>query len=257
MPPRSNSPFQPWLRLLLGVLGGASFAGGVMAVFVTQNGTGTGVLITFGGILLVLALLGDRIESFEFGGSKLKMRAAAAEKFALAEDSEDRGDATTAARLRIEARALLEAAGPIASEYRIVRGSMPEGSERTVAMERIMDRARRLATQEVFQPDEVIGWLRDGSDEERITALAMMQAKPELREFGATLAAIKDSRSAFEQYHAMILVKQMLGDLNVEQKQRLSEVIRDERSLRFPYDDSRRRLSEEILDGLGTRPRNT
>ena len=47
-----------------------------MAVFVTQNGTGTGVLITFGGILLVLALLGDRIESFAFGGSKLKMRAA-------------------------------------------------------------------------------------------------------------------------------------------------------------------------------------
>ena len=92
MQPRSNSPFQPWLRLLLGVLGGASFAGGVAAVFVTANGTGTGMLITFGGILLVLALLGDRIESFEFGGSKLKMRAAAAERFALAEESEDRGD---------------------------------------------------------------------------------------------------------------------------------------------------------------------
>ena len=57
-------------------------------MFVTANGTGTGVLITFGGILLVLALLGDRIESLEFGGGKVKLRAAAAERFALAEVSD-------------------------------------------------------------------------------------------------------------------------------------------------------------------------
>jgi hypothetical protein len=73
------------------------------AVFLSTNGTGTGVLVAFGGIVLVLALLGDRIESLEFGGTKLKMRAAAAEKFALAEDSENRGDRVTAARLRAEA----------------------------------------------------------------------------------------------------------------------------------------------------------
>lgn len=254
MRPRSNSPFQPWLRLLLGVLGGAAFAGGVAAVFVTANGTGTGMLITFGGILLVLALLGDRIESFEFGGSKLKMRAAAAEKFALAEDSEDRGDTATAARLRAEAQVLLGAA---ASEYRTVRGSMPEGLERTRALERIMDNARTQAAKEEFQADDVIGWLRDGSDEERITALAIMQAKPSLRDFDAALAAIKDPRSAFEMYHAMKLAKQMLGDLNVEQKQRLSEILKDEKSLRFPYDRGRRRLSEEILDSLGMSPLNT
>jgi hypothetical protein len=55
----------------------------------------------------------------------------------------------------------------------------------------------------------------------------------------------------------MKLAKQMLGDLNVEQKQRLSEILKDERSLRFPYDRGRRRLSEEILDSLGLSPRNT
>lgn len=32
-------------------------------MFLSSNGTGTGVLIAFGGIVLVLALLGDRIES--------------------------------------------------------------------------------------------------------------------------------------------------------------------------------------------------
>jgi hypothetical protein len=78
-----SSPFTPVLRVLTGLLGAASFGTRVFAVFVTQNGTGTGVLLAFGGVLLVLALLGDRIESFEFGGATLRLRAAAAERFAL------------------------------------------------------------------------------------------------------------------------------------------------------------------------------
>ena len=190
-------------------------------------------------------------------GGKLRMRAEAAEKFALADDSEDRGDTTTAAQLREQARALLEAAEPIASEYRNARVSMPEGRERTRAMESIMDRARELAAQGAFQPSEVINWLRDGSDEQRIIALAMMQAQPTLREFNAVLTAVRDPRSAFEQYHAMLLAKQMLDDLNVEQRQSLAEVLKDERSMRFPFDRGRRRLSQAILDSLETFPRNT
>jgi hypothetical protein len=157
----SPSPFGLWVRLLLGVLGAASFGAGVTAVFRTMNGTGTGVLLAFGGTVLVLALLGDRIESLEFGGTRLKLRAAAAEKFALAEESENQGDTITAARLRAEARALLETAGPIASEYRAVRGSMPAGRARTMAMERVVARARQLAAEQSFEPAEVIRWLQD------------------------------------------------------------------------------------------------
>lgn len=84
MEPRSaSSLFTPVLRVLTGLLGAGSFGTGVLAVFVTQNGTGTGVLLAFGGVLLVLALLGNRIESFELGGAKLRLRAAAADRFAL------------------------------------------------------------------------------------------------------------------------------------------------------------------------------
>ena len=120
-----------------------------------------------------------------------------------------------------------------------------------------MDRARELAAQGAFQPSEVINWLRDGSDEQRITALAMMQAQPALWEFDAVLAAIRDPRSAFEQYHAMLLAKQMLDDLSVEQRQGLAEVLKDERSMRFPFDRGHRRLSQAILDSSETYPRNT
>ncbi len=67
-----------------GPLGVGSFGTGVLAVFVSTNGTGTGVLLAFGGAALVVALLGGRIESVEFGGTTLRLRAAAAERFSLA-----------------------------------------------------------------------------------------------------------------------------------------------------------------------------
>lgn len=248
------SPFSPWLRLFLGVLGAGSFGAGVAAVFLTTNGTGTGVLVAFGGIVLVLALLGDRIESFEFSGTKLKLRAAAAEKFALAEDSENRGDSVTAARLRAEAQALLEAAGPIAAEYRTVRGSMPPGPARTMAMERVVARARKLADERTFDPAEVLGWLREGNDEERVTALAMMQAKPELRDLDAVLIAIRRSRTPFEQYHALLLADIMLDDLDGSDKQLLIEVVKGVRGRRFRRDTDRWLLSERILRRASNRP---
>lgn len=256
-PPSTPSPFTAGVRLLMGLLGGGSFGVGVLAVFKTQNGTGAGVLLAFGGALLVLALLGNRIESFEFGGTKLRMRAAAAEKFALAEDSERKGDIATADQLRAQAQALLDTAGPIAADYRSVRGAMRPGTDRTRVMEEVVDRARRLAAEQPFEPAEVLRWLREGRDEERITALAMMQAKRELRNFDAVLAAIEHSRSAFEQYHAMRLIAEMIDELLPPQRRRLAEVITVQRSLRFGSDTSRWQLSEGILRRLEQRPHSS
>jgi hypothetical protein len=241
-----------WPRVVLGVVGAASFAAGAVAVFKTSNGTGTGVLIAFGGVMLALAVLGDRVESLEFGGSKLQLRAAAAaaQKYALAEESADRGDVAGASELRAQARALLEEAGPIASEYGAVRSSMPSGWERTMELERIVEEARRRAGERSFDPDEVRRWLREGDEGRRITALAMMQARPELQDFEAILAAIKDSRSAFEQYHALLVAEEMIDGLDQGQRRRLAQVIRDARGIRFRRDADRWALSERILAGL-------
>jgi hypothetical protein len=117
----------------------------------------------------------------------------------------------------------LDAAGPIAADYRSVRGSMRAGPERTRALEKVVARARRLAAEQPFEPAEVLRWLREGSEEERITALAMMQAKPELRNFDAALSAIKHPRSPFEQYHAMLLTAKMIDNLDSGQRRRLAE----------------------------------
>ncbi|MEV6684818.1 hypothetical protein AB0N28_05695, partial [Streptomyces sp. NPDC051130] len=75
--------FTPALRMLTALMGAGSFGLGALAVFATQNGTGAAALIAFGGVLVLVALLGSRIESLEFGGATLRIRAAAAERFAL------------------------------------------------------------------------------------------------------------------------------------------------------------------------------
>lgn len=244
------STFTIGLRLLLGLLGAGSFGVGVLAVFRTENGSGTAVLLVFGGGLLVLALLGNRIESLEFGGAKLRLRAAAARRYALAEESEQRGDAAEAARLRAEAQALLEAAGPIAADYRSVRSSMRSGPERTRALDEVVARARRLAAEQPFDRAEVTRWLRDGSDEERVTALGMMQKNPRLRDFDAMVAAIEDARTSFEQYHALLLATRMVDDLDDGQRRRLAAAVAGVRGFRFRRDAKRWQLSEEILRRL-------
>ncbi|MFD7629912.1 hypothetical protein ACFV7Q_28485 [Streptomyces sp. NPDC059851] len=213
----------------------------------TQNGTGSAALIVFGGVLLLLALLGSGIESLEFGGATLRIRAAAAERFALAEESERRGDIATARELRAEARTLLDAAGPMAADYGSVRGSMRAGASRTRALEEVTARARRLAQEQSFESAEVLRWLRDGTDEQRITALAMMQARPELRNFEATLAAVTNPRTPFEQYHAMRLALQMIDELDTGQARRLAEAVEAQRGIRFRRDPDRVRLREAIL----------
>lgn len=215
---RSSSLFQPWLRLVLGTLGAVSIGAGVTAVFVTVNGTGTAVLLALGGILLALAVLGDRI------------------------------------RLRAEGSALLKTAGPIASEYRILRGSMPVGKERTAALDRLVERARKLADKRRYEPAEVSSWLRGNSEGKRIMALAMMEAKPELRDFEAVLAAVRDPSSAFEHYHAMRVAKCMIADLDADQRRQLSEVIKGTRSQLFGPEASRWRLSDRMLDRLNAYP---
>ncbi|MEW9531336.1 hypothetical protein [Microbispora sp. NPDC049125] len=241
-------------RIPMGLLGAGSFGAGVIAVFVTENGTGAAVLVALGGALLVLALLGSPIESLEFGGAKLRVRAA--QKLELADASERRGDIAEAGRLRAEAQALLEAAGPVAAEYRSVRASMPAGPARTQAMERVVADIRRLAAELPVDPVEVLRWLQTGTEEQRITALTIMQARPELRNFDAALEAIEHSHSAFEQYHAMLLTVQMLDDLDEQQRRRLAEVTKVQRELCFRDDEDRLWLSERILSGVDAQSRS-
>jgi hypothetical protein len=246
-----RGPLPGSTRALLGTLGAVSFGLGGYAVFVTDNEVGTGVLLAFGGVLLVLALLGDRVESFELGGAALRLRAEAAERLALAEESELDGDPQTAARLRAEARSLLALAGPIAHDYRRARRTKRSGPDRTRTLRRITDRAGRLAEQVSFDPTEVSRWLRRGTEEERVVAIAMMRARPELRDLDAVVDAVEFPCSPFEQYTALRLATEVAHDLDAEQRAELARVVTvQSRSARFRRDADRRHLAEALLAEL-------
>ena len=130
---------------------------------------------------------------------------------------------------------------------------MRAGPERTRALETVLDEARRMAAEMPLAAAEVLRWLREGSDEQRVTALAIMQARPELRDFDAMLETIAGSRSAFEQYHAMVLAAAMADDpaddLDEERRRRLAGTITAQRG-RFG-DGDRPGLGDHIMSGVG------
>jgi hypothetical protein len=244
---RRSLALTPAIRAVGGVLGVAVFAAGVVAVFVTENGAGAAALLAIGAGFMVIAVLGDRVQSVELGGVNLTIRDLARETYALAREAENRGDDESAARLRTVA-SQLEA---LARGYRRLRGSMRAGAERTRALEHVMTEARRLAKSDVLEAVDVLTWFEEGTPEARITALGLMQGNPRLRDFEAVLDAIGDSRSAFEQYHGLRLAEMMVSDLTATQRAQLVVVTeRAMRSYRVRRDSDRHTTGERLLTAL-------
>lgn len=74
-----------WVRGMAAALGAAAFVAGGVAVFVTDNGTGSGALVAAGVALGALALFGDRISSFGVAGAQVNLVQASQELQAAAD----------------------------------------------------------------------------------------------------------------------------------------------------------------------------
>jgi hypothetical protein len=236
------------IRVAAGVFGAAAFGTGVAAVFATDNGPGAATLLAIGAAFMAFAALGDRIQSLELGGVNLTLRDIARQTFALAEEAERRGDGDAADRLRAAGRELQS----LADEYRRIRSGMRGGAARTDALEDVVRRTRELAKRGAFEPADVSAWFDDGTQEARITALALMQQDARLRDFGAAVDAIAASQSAFEQYHGLRLAEMMLAGLSMGQRAELEAVVdRARRSFRVRRDNDRRAAVRRIMSALG------
>jgi hypothetical protein len=256
---REGARIGPLTRAVAGLLGAATFGAGVAAVFATSNGTGSAALLTIGALFIAFSALGDRLQSVEFGGVNLTIRDIARQTFALADEADRLGDEPRAERLRAVGKALEE----LATRYGRLRRAMPAGGDRTRALETVMTDAGRLATTGAFNAGDVSMWFEEGSAGARVTALALMEGNPELRDFHAMLDAIEDSRSAFEQYHGLRLAEMVVFDsesaaqLSDSDRVELAAVIkRALRSVRsrvssgLSRDPERRIIGERILKEL-------
>jgi hypothetical protein len=240
----------PSVRLLAAILGVPIFGTGVLAVFVTENGTGAAALLGIGAAFVAFGALGDRLESVDLGAVKLSIRDMARETFSLARRAEELGDTQAATRLRAVGEELEE----LADEYRRIRSSMPPGKERTKPMDEVVARAAALAGTDDIDPEAVADWFRLGKDEDRVIALGLMLGSPRLRDFDCALAAIERGSTPFEIYHGLFLVAVMVDTLSLGRREQLrravSKILRGRLARR---DTHIRKLAEKITKALDAR----
>jgi hypothetical protein len=105
------------VQWIAGIVGVALAVTGAVAVFVTNNSTGAASLIAAGGVVGVLAMLANRIQSVQLG--QLKLVLTATELTKQAHEEHRAGHPDLALNLQHQADLLLlSAAQPIVSKYR-------------------------------------------------------------------------------------------------------------------------------------------
>lgn len=197
-----------WLQYVALLAGLALTATGAIAVFVTSNSAGAATLVATGAAVSIVGLYANRIQSIEGAGVRVQLAEAVIGKLQAAEEAELDGQTELAQTLRNDAERLLTLANPVANEYESVRHSQAPGNERTANLERIVADARKLAPH--FPDSATVEKLFDtGQEGNRLTALAIMQARPELASLRVASVSALSSVSAFEQFHALALIDEM------------------------------------------------
>lgn len=259
-PGKWRGPFSRPVELAVLVVGVGLVAAGAVAVFTTRNDAGTAALLAVGTVFVALAIVGDRIQTIKYRELEIMLVERHAElagrrvelAFRAATALESAGKTEEATRVREEALEELQELRSIGMNYVATRSTMPSGWERTMKMERDFDKARQQARMKPPSHEQLERLLR-GDDGERITALAAMKERPDVRDFDRLLGVIQDWRSPFEHYHAMDIAIDMIPQLTAEQKDELGRTVQSERR-RFGGDRSRYNVADRIESAIRRHP---
>lgn len=239
------------LRVLAAVVGAAGLVAGGVAVFVTDNGAGSGALLAVGTLFLLVAAFGSRIVKLKGAGVEVELAKEAAKLEVQARQARQRGDEGTAEELTAQADVLLDlalAARPAATAYERLRRTQASGPARTRQLEAILDEARAAGA--AYTPEQVRQLFFGGTDGERIYAIGLMQGNPDSRDLGVVLDGIRSSRSAFEQFHSLSLADEMVAELDEDGRRELARAIEAARRRHLVPGTDRWPLSERILAKL-------
>ena len=201
---RPSKGKQPLVRRSLLALLGLGLVGvGVAAIFTTNSGTGSGILVGIGSLLVLFGAFSDQLESLRYGDLEIKL-------LHKADEAASRGDLEEARTLKRAADIVGQRARKTATAYRSVRGGMPVGSERTRKMDAIIADARTDAHARDLDEEEVLSLLWTGSEGARVWALGVLQERPELVTPRAVLDAILHPDQMFDQYQALVLADKFI-----------------------------------------------
>jgi hypothetical protein len=101
-----------------------------------------------------------------------------------------------------------EALATYARRYESIRQTQPPSRERTIAMNQLLNEARVRAR---AAPEQAARMARDlvrsNADGDRVVGLALLEQYPAVEALPDILRCVENSRSAFEQYHAIRTLK--------------------------------------------------
>jgi formylglycine-generating enzyme required for sulfatase activity len=148
------------------------------------------------------------------------------------------------------ARMYLEELQLLGREYESLRQRLPSGNRRTYLMNALLGRAQTLAgTLERGRVAEEL--FNDNSDGGRVIGLALARGEPQRTHAEMVLQGIGSSRSAFEQYHALLLSVAVLPLLDASAVRKIRSCIQGEMGRFITEDDNSRWLiAQEVVRAL-------
>ncbi len=206
------------------VAGGLTLVAGGVAVFLTDNELGSTALVAAGVAMASLAVFGNRLQAVEAAGVRLELERQALRVQQQAVRARVAGETDRAVDLERRAEELRAAARAVGLRYERLRTSEPSGWDRTSRMEATLRDARALGA-EVLTPSDVAEIFGTGTDGNRIAALALIEGNPRLGTAGVLVEAILNSRSTFEQYHALVAAESAVDHLSAEDRSRVREAV--------------------------------
>ena len=249
---RVDSVLPRWLRTLAGMCGTAMVIIGTIAVFKTDNTTGSASLVVAGSIVGLLALFANNIQSVDIGGIRVGLEAAR-NTLAAAETADLEGRPDEAAILRNQAGQIIDdVVGPIARQYERIRREQPRGTARTAELYRLLtDReTERLLTTHYRDLSSVEKLYDSGGLGDRAVALHLMVLNPEAASPRVLRECLKHSDRGNEQFHALRAIQAALdrGALPEADRSDLLEAIESALAEKTWAEDSDRgRLAQSIV----------
>ncbi|MFE9579858.1 hypothetical protein ACFYO1_25955 [Nocardia sp. NPDC006044] len=215
---------------------------------------------SFGGALIVFSAIAGFIGGWLFTRLYLGRALTAADRAIELLDEADRaevyGESERASELRREAAELLGAVASSAADYERLRETEDPSRERTRRMEEVVSSARHLSSIINFDRQTVRNIFDQDSDGNRIVAIALMQANPSLADISRLAHTVNNSRSAFEQYQALVALSMSLSrDLSItsDQRQLIDLALKNER---IKVGTSRYEIARQINELLQLYPQS-
>ncbi len=118
----------------------------------------------------------------------------------------------------------------LADEYDQVRAARQSGSSRTKALDELVSVVRRTSRSAALQVLRPATFLASGKAGSRVVGMGILEQFVDTGCFEQVLEIVTNSPSAFEQYHALVVLSGMADELEPGQIAGLEETLRDQMS---------------------------